>query len=507
MDSTQPNPPSTPTAPSNRSSPPKPSRTTRTRATHGPDGSGRQSKPSPPVTAATVPPPTLTTTTPATARLLAAFGLGGRAERRTIVELQPDLIDPLAHALVHVTGPSGSGKTTALPLILEALGVDPPDPLPAPSPTAAIIDDVGLPPAAAASLLASVGVTDPMSWASPASALSQGQADRYAIARELAIPNRPVIADDWLCRVDRPAALAAAYTLGRRLRESGRVAVIIRPDADLADELAPHLHLAVGWDRSLTPVPVKAAPAFPSVLSDVEVTEGTHADWRALKHLHYASGDPATAAEIYTARLANDPAPAAVAILSFPDLHSGARNLATADAYKIAGARANAQRLNREVRRLSRIVVRPEFRGCGLARMLVAEAAARTPAKWLECTTALGPYTQFLARSGFTHVPQHQSTAEAALMDWIDQGHIDPRALADPDAFAAACDALSVRKRREARRLIWRHFHHYVLYRRTRKRAPKQVPAPSDRAWAEAFSVASKRAVAKPEYWVLGPLR
>lgn len=351
-------------------------------------------------------------------------------------------------------------------------------------------------------MLSQVGLGDPFTWARTPEQLSEGQWQRLDLANRLMQPGTIWI-DEWLSGLDRLTARAVAWTTGRMLRKTGRQAVFATAHDDLIDHLRPDLVVEKSWQ----PEPEYQAIAWDErstcpILDDITHEATNRNAWRSLKPLHYAAGDPATFAEIYAAWHPDIEHPAAVAVLSYPDLHSSARNIATQDGWKIDGNAAKARELNMKWRRLSRIVVAPELRCIGVAGQLVEHACASTPAEWIECTTALGRYTRFLENTGFREFPQAIQGTEAELQDWAVRERIPDRVALNPDLLPALIESMSVRKQREARRIIWHFYHQMALHRRTRKSKPKRIADAADPRWPEAFDLASKRLRERPTYWL-----
>lgn len=408
--------------------------------------------------------------------------------------------------MILITGPSGSGKSQSLPHVCEAIGADPDWLPPHILDDRPILDALPGDPADAARVYSAVGLADAYTWARRRSELSVGQQARLTLAASLATHSGPLVVDEWLANLDRTTARAVAWATGRLLRKQRRSAVLVTAHDDLAADLAPDLEIRVGWSPEPQLLPRSADAHRCTVHDELRYRAGTVRDWHELRHLHYAAGDPATAQSYHAIEHIHDGRLAAVAILSYPDLHSAARNLATDDAYKIQGSRTAAQRLNREVLKLSRIVVAPELRGIGLAASLVQEIAARTNATWLECSTAMGRYSGFLTRIGFHEVPQTAAPVEAELRDWATRARVPATVPLDPAGFNAWLDAQSVRVRRAGRRLVWRFYHHFVLHRRTRSSPPRRIPGPNDPRWPEAFEVVARNLAERPTYYILGPL-
>lgn len=368
-----------------------------------------------------------------------------------------------------------------------------------------LIEQWQIPPEVAVKRLTEVGLSDPFTWCRTPDELSDGQRARFRLCWMLHSTDGPLIIDEYLATLDRITARAVAWATQKALRKRGRGAILVTSHDDLIDDVAPDLLIRVGWSPDLQISYADARPPTSSIHADISYRRGDANDWHQLRHMHYAAGDPATVHSYHVLECVDMDTPAAVAVISFPDLHSAARNLATDDAYRIGGDRIRAQRLNREVLKLSRIVVTPELRGCGLASRLVAEVWDSLQARYLECVTAMGPYSRWLEHSGFREIPQTAAKIEAELMDWSSRTQIPARVSLDADELQEHIDGLSVRKARTGRRLVWCYYHHFVLHRRTRSPRPKVIPGPKDPRWPEAFDVVARRLHGRPQYWMIGP--
>jgi len=354
--------------------------------------------------------------------------------------------------------------------------------------------------------LSQVGLADAFSWARLPSELSDGQAARFMIASQMASPGQVVVVDNFCNGLDRVTARAVAWTFQKAARRAGKTVVALTPHTDLVESFRPDLRIETNWRAEPTITWEKEWPGTSQIIAELTYERGTIKDWHDLSPLHYSAGDPATTHSYHVLRHPDISHPAAVAVLSYPDLHSAARNLATDDAYRIGGSRQQAMKVNREVLKLSRLITCPELRCIGLTHHLIDQIIPQLNCKYIECATAMGRYSNFLTKIGFTEVPQTAHPTEAKLAEFIDVNHIDQRCLIDPVAFAAVADKLSVRKAREIRRIVWHFYHHFVLHRRTRKPQNKTIPPPSDPRWNEAWDIAAKRALERPAFFILGPL-
>lgn len=373
-------------------------------------------------------------------------------------------------------------------------------------PTGPILDVWPGDPTAAIHTLSRVGLADPFTWARSIDELSEGQRQRFQLAYMAQCPGDLLIVDEFLAGLDRLTAKAVAWSFSKHLRRLGKGAILITSHDDLESHLQPDMTIRARWQDEAS-IQVQAWDGIdPPLMEDVTYDRGSPSDWKSLKHLHYAAGDPATYHSIHCLRHPNLTTPAAVAVFSYPDLHSSARNLATDDGYIIHGSGPRARRLNRDIVRLSRIVVAPELRAIGLARTLIQLAVPTLNVCWVEATASMARYTGFLEKSGFRHVPQGRSEVEAQLLDWAAQVRLPAQLALDADGFAHWIDHLSVRGRREARRVIWFYYFHFVLHRRTRGPRPRRIPNGSDPKWPEAMDLAVRRIHDRPDYYILGPL-
>lgn len=355
-------------------------------------------------------------------------------------------------------------------------------------------------------ILAAAGLTDAAAMAKAHNQLSTGQQARDDIARLIAAGPGCIILDEYLAHLDRTTAKAVAWSVSRTLRKQGIGAILITANDDIAADVSPDLWVKSGWTPDAEVIHAADTERQCSLLESATVARGSRTDWLAMKPLHYAAGDPATTHSIFTVRVDQLESPAGVVVYSYPDLHSAARNLHTENRYRQVAGRRAANLLNREVVKLSRLVIAPQVRSIGLAHVLLSETIPVLGARYVECVTAMGRFSSFLERVGFEAVPNTTHEIEAEWLDWCGREQPPAPAYLDGQKLLDWIDGLSVRRRREGRRLIWSHYHHFVLHRRTRTARPKNVPNPDDARWAEAADLAARRMIERPEYYIVGPM-
>lgn len=405
-----------------------------------------------------------------------------------------------------LTGPSGSGKTLTLKLLCQLLDVQSNDnhfPVDLEEP---LIEQWKIAPQLAIARLGTVGLADPFTWLRTYDQLSVGQRCRFDLTRQFFDNPDHIIVDEWLNTIDDQTARAVAWSTHRLLDRNGRGAIFATTRNNLAADLQPDVEIKCNWTPEPEVILKTSTIACSTIVSELQYRPGSSTDWKALKHLHYAAGNPATIHSYHVAHLPGDGSPAAIVVVSYPDMHSSARNLATDDRYKIGGRRDQAQKLSREVLKMSRIVVTPELRGIGVASWLIARVIEKLQCRYIECVTAMGLYTTFLQTLGFREIPQTTSTAEAELLDLAGQINVPATTSLDPEELARFIDGQSVRMRRKFRRAVWQYYHQYVLHRRTGKKVPKRIAHDTDPRWPKAWELVTTRLDGRPAYFILGPL-
>ena len=128
-------------------------------------------------------------------------------------------------------------------------------------------------------------------------------------------------------------------------------------------------------------------------------------DYDELAHFHYRARRPATWARVLAithqlrrARAGQPPRVVAVGVLSWPTAVSRPRR----EAFGLAEA-CYAEQLgfaNRHIRTISRVIVHPQFRGLGLARLLIQHLCAGCPTRFVEATASMADAHPMFERAG-----------------------------------------------------------------------------------------------------------
>ncbi len=161
-----------------------------------------------------------------------------------------------AGQIVLFTGASGSGKSSLLRAVQSQLAID--------QPQARVVDldtlDLGnrllidallLPVDETMQLLSSCGLGEAHLMLRTPAELSEGQRYRYRLA--LALSQRPdwIVADEFTATLDRTLAKAVAFNLRRVAHRSSVGCLLATTHEDVADDLAPDLHVRCDLDGCL----------------------------------------------------------------------------------------------------------------------------------------------------------------------------------------------------------------------------------------------------------------
>lgn len=129
----------------------------------------------------------------------------------------------------------------------------------------------------------------------------------------------------------------------------------------------------------------------------------------------------------------SDSKPMLVGVLtvSHPTLNDRWRERAWPGVFEIADKRERAHALNATVRRISRVVVLPRFRGMGIATALVRAYLRRPLTVRTEVVAAMGDLCRCFERAGMRAVECEAIARDIALAKALNRMRIAPESLAD----------------------------------------------------------------------------
>jgi ABC-type lipoprotein export system ATPase subunit len=238
-----------------------------------------------------------------------------------------------------IVGPSGSGKSTVAQQHFDLTGhtlnnIE----------TTAVVDHFpeDMTTDEATALLSSVGFSSPPAWLRPLTQLSTGERFRAEVAIQLAYAQngKPVAIDEFTSVIDRTVARIGSHAIAKHVRRQNKQFVAVACHYDIIDWLQPD------WILDMTDGTFTWRSVQPRPQVNITVSKTTRQTWRAFAHHHYLSENLASAARCWVVHVEDSPA-AFIAELHQP--HAKVKNL----------------------RRISRIVIAPDFQGIGLSQHIL----------------------------------------------------------------------------------------------------------------------------------------
>ncbi|MBI1189072.1 MAG: GNAT family N-acetyltransferase [Tepidisphaera sp.] len=171
--------------------------------------------------------------------------------------------------------------------------------------------------------------------------------------------------------------------------------------------------------------------AFPHLLrTPITIAPGSWADYARLAGHHYRLGHPRTFDAVLAAM--HGSRVVGVLVASRPVLNATWRSAAWGDRYAAPTPKRDiAQRLNAEVRVISRVIVEPRYRGLGVARRLVEAYLAHPLTRRTEALAGMGRWCPFFERAGMRRVECEPPRRDEALARVIAAAGFKPWMLAD----------------------------------------------------------------------------
>lgn len=174
-------------------------------------------------------------------------------------------------------------------------------------------------------------------------------------------------------------------------------------------------------------------------ISRFRIEAGTASDYARLGEFHYLAGKPATIDLILRARWSCGTRRelAGILVVSRPMLFGWWRELAWPGRYTPRRdgppRRLAAQRLNAEVRTISRVIVDPRFRAAGVASSLVRAYLAKPLTPRTEAAAAMGDFCPFFARAGMKAWTASPDAFSVTLARWLARRGLGPADLIAAD--------------------------------------------------------------------------
>ena len=244
-----------------------------------------------------------------------------------------------------IVGASGTGKTTIASRIFDGFTVfkgfnwE----------SASIVDDFpkNYTPKEITEILSKVGFASPPDWLKPFSVLSNGQKMRAELARLILESDKPFIYDEFTSVVDRQVAKIGSAAIQKFIRKEDKQFIAVSCHYDIKEWLEPDWIFDVNKMEFIDSRGLLRRPEI-----EVNIRKASQSEWKMFMDFHYLSHDHNNSAHKYIAEINGDPA-AWCSVLHFP--HPKLKNM----------------------KRIHRVVVKPDYQGIGLGGRLISEVAQK----------------------------------------------------------------------------------------------------------------------------------
>lgn len=190
-----------------------------------------------------------------------------------------------------------------------------------------------------------------------------------------------------------------------------------------------------------------------SVVSQLEFVRADIAAYRALARYHYRDGALGPYCAIYALaerclRWRKTAAYAGVIVIAPAPLNCAARRAATGDFFAGHSKAHTLALLNAHVRRISRVIVEPRYRGLGLGARLVRQALPLAGAAMVEAVATMGAVQPFFERAGMRAFASPPDPLREQLRQLLAEAGIDAALWVDPVAAHRHLQSLSADRRK-----------------------------------------------------------
>jgi len=169
-----------------------------------------------------------------------------------------------------------------------------------------------------------------------------------------------------------------------------------------------------------------------SVCENLQIVPGCLEDYRRLARYHYLGSHIGPASAIFILSRAGGKTPVGVIVYSNAPAVLELRNIATSHVFAGLDRSTQLQLINANIRRISRLVIEPRFRGLGLASRLVRETMLLVNVPIIEAVAVMGWVNPFFERAGMKAYKAKPSAASVQFVEALSVIGIEQAELIDP---------------------------------------------------------------------------
>jgi GNAT superfamily N-acetyltransferase len=169
-----------------------------------------------------------------------------------------------------------------------------------------------------------------------------------------------------------------------------------------------------------------------SVCENLQIVPGCLDDYKRLSCYHYRGGHPGPASSIFVLKQPGGKVPVGVIVYSTTSAVLELRNIATNHFFANLDMSTKLGLINANIRRISRVVVEPRYRGLGLASRLVRETMPLVNVPIVEALAVMGWINPFFERAGMKAYKAQPPAAGVQFIEALSVVGIEQAELIDP---------------------------------------------------------------------------
>ena len=175
-----------------------------------------------------------------------------------------------------------------------------------------------------------------------------------------------------------------------------------------------------------------------SVCENLQIVPGCLDDYKLLARYHYRGSHPGPTAAIFALKaktmISGVLGPKTVGVIVYSTAGPGLdlRNIATGNFLASLDRSTQLSLINTNIRRISRLIIEPRFRGIGLASRLVRETMPLVNVPIIEALAVMGWINPFLERAGMKAYKAKTAASSVQFIEALSLVGIEQAELIDP---------------------------------------------------------------------------
>ena len=194
-----------------------------------------------------------------------------------------------------------------------------------------------------------------------------------------------------------------------------------------------------------------------SVCENLQIVPGCLDNYKRLARFHYRDSRLGPASAIFVLRRTGSKKPVGIIVYSNAPAVLELRNIATNHVFAELDRNTQLGLINANIRRISRVVIEPRFRGLGLASRLVRETMPLVNVPIVEALAVMGWVNPFFERAGMKAYKAQSSAASVQFVEALSIIGVEQAELIDPEQVQHKLERLGDREARFVEQQI-RHF-------------------------------------------------